>query len=223
MRKKRVCDYIAEAVQNEILSGRMEKGMPLRQEELAEQLGYSRIPIREALQMLESQGLAKRLATRHVVVADVSNQVIRENFDLFFDVELMTMENMQKKAVLWRETVLQENAEESFHQFLIENSTNEYFVRILENALDCYIRFATEETKDQYNADIVLSIGSRSDEDTIAQHLYTILRECDELNVEAIYSESFSTPRIGQAIMNRLLKAAGHQVITAVEVGDENC
>lgn len=82
---------------------------------------------------------------------------------------------------------------------------------------------ATEETKDKYNADIVLSIGSRSDEDTIAQHLYTILRECDELNVEAIYSESFSTPRIGQAIMNRLLKAAGHQVITAVEVGDENC
>ena len=147
MRKKRVCDYIAEAVQNEILSGRMEKGMPLRQEELAEQLGYSRIPIREALQILESQGLAKRLATRHVVVADVSNQVIRENFDLFFDVELMTLENMQKKAVLWRETVLQENAEEAFHQFLIENSTNEYFVRILENALDCYIRFATEETK----------------------------------------------------------------------------
>lgn len=147
MRKKRVCDYIAEAVQNEILSGQMEKGMPLRQEELAEQLGYSRIPIREALQILESQGLAKRLATRHVVVADVSNQVIRENFDLFFDVEFMTLENMQKKAVLWRETVLQENAEEAFHQFLIENSTNEYFVRILENALDCYIRFATEETK----------------------------------------------------------------------------
>lgn len=147
MRKKRVCDYIAEAVQNEILSGQMEKGMPLRQEELAEQLGYSRIPIREALQILESQGLAKRLATRHVVVADVSNQVIRENFDLFFDVELMTLENMQKKAVLWRETVLQENAEEAFHQFLIKNSTNEYFVRILENALDCYIRFATEETK----------------------------------------------------------------------------
>lgn len=147
MRKKRVCDYIAEAVQNEILSGRMEKGMPLRQEELAEQLGYSRIPIREALQILESQGLAKRLATRHVVVADVSNQVIRENFDLFFDVELMTLENMQKKAVLWQEAVLQENAEEAFHQFLIENSTNEYFVRILENALDCYIRFATEETK----------------------------------------------------------------------------
>ena len=72
---------------------------------------------------------------------------------------------------------------------------------------------ATDETKDRYDADVVLSMGSRQDEDSIAQHLYKILRECDELEVGAIFSESFSTPRIGQAIMNRLLKAAAHQVI----------
>ena len=82
MRNKRVCDYIAEAIQNEILSGRMSSGVPLRQEELADSLGYSRIPIREALQILESQGLAKRLATRHVVVADFSDEVITEIYEL---------------------------------------------------------------------------------------------------------------------------------------------
>ena len=72
---------------------------------------------------------------------------------------------------------------------------------------------ATEETRSSYHADVILSMGSRSNEDAIAQHLYKILRECDELHVDAIYSESFQTPRIGQAIMNRLLKAAGHTVI----------
>ena len=72
---------------------------------------------------------------------------------------------------------------------------------------------ATEESEHSYQADVILSMGSRSDEDAIAQHLYRILRECDELHVDAIYSESFQTPRIGQAIMNRLLKAAGHTVI----------
>lgn len=72
---------------------------------------------------------------------------------------------------------------------------------------------ATEETKEQYDADVILCIGKRADEDAIAQHLYKILRECDELNVGEIYSECFQTPRIGQAIMNRLLKAAGHTVI----------
>lgn len=71
----------------------------------------------------------------------------------------------------------------------------------------------TDETCGLYQAGVVKSIGSRKDEDTIARHLYGILREFDELNVDMIYSESFSTPRIGQAIMNRMLKAAGHQVI----------
>ena len=73
---------------------------------------------------------------------------------------------------------------------------------------------ATDETKGSYQADYVVSIGSRTDEDGIARHLYQILREFDEWEVGAIYSESFSTPRIGQAIMNRLMKAAGHQVLT---------
>lgn len=72
----------------------------------------------------------------------------------------------------------------------------------------------TDETRSYYQEGQVISIGARSDEDAIAQHLYKILREFDDLDVELIYSESFATPRIGQAIMNRLLKAAGHQVIT---------
>lgn len=71
----------------------------------------------------------------------------------------------------------------------------------------------TDETCGQYQTGIVKSIGTREEEDTIARHLYGILREFDDLDVDIIYSESFSTPRIGQAIMNRMLKAAGHQVI----------
>lgn len=73
---------------------------------------------------------------------------------------------------------------------------------------------ATDETADRYHADYVVSIGARTDEDAIARHLYRILREFDDREVDAIYSESFATPRIGQAIMNRLMKAAGHQVLT---------
>lgn len=71
----------------------------------------------------------------------------------------------------------------------------------------------TDESCKGYRYGLVKSIGTRSDEDTIARQLYGILREFDEQNVDIIYSESFSTPRIGQAIMNRMLKAAGHQMI----------
>lgn len=72
---------------------------------------------------------------------------------------------------------------------------------------------ATEETILCYQADVVLCIGKRTDEDAIARHLYELLRQCDTLKIDQIYSESFATPRIGGAIMNRLLKAAGHQVV----------
>lgn len=72
---------------------------------------------------------------------------------------------------------------------------------------------ATDESCKDYPCGIVKSIGTRSDENTIARHLYGILREFDDMDVDIIYSESFLTPKIGQAIMNRMLKAAGHQVI----------
>lgn len=72
---------------------------------------------------------------------------------------------------------------------------------------------ATEETKDKYLGDHIKSVGKRRDEDSIARTLYTILREFDDEEVSVIYSESFTECAMGQAIMNRLLKAAGHQII----------
>lgn len=72
---------------------------------------------------------------------------------------------------------------------------------------------ATDETKDRYPSGLVMSIGSRKEEETIAHHLYEVLRDFDQSEVDFIYSEAFYTPRMGQAIMNRLLKAAGHKVI----------
>ena len=71
----------------------------------------------------------------------------------------------------------------------------------------------TSETKDRYEADCIKCVGTRSDESTIAQSLYQMLRECDDEGLEVLFAESFSTEGIGQAIMNRLLKAAGHQII----------
>ena len=71
----------------------------------------------------------------------------------------------------------------------------------------------TEETRNKYMGDSVKSVGKRNDEEAIARTLYAILREFDDEGVTVIYSESFSECSMGQAIMNRLLKAAGHQII----------
>lgn len=72
---------------------------------------------------------------------------------------------------------------------------------------------ATAETVSSYRADSVKCIGSREKEEEIASSLYRILREFDDEEIEVICSESFSDSGLGCAIMNRLLKAAGHRLI----------
>ncbi len=74
---------------------------------------------------------------------------------------------------------------------------------------------ATDETKACYRAHSVKSAGMRNDEVSIAKNLYRILREFDDEGITVIFSESFADGGIGQAIMNRLLKAAGHKVLKA--------
>jgi L-threonylcarbamoyladenylate synthase len=72
---------------------------------------------------------------------------------------------------------------------------------------------ATEETKELYNSPYVLTVGSAGKGETVAARLYAVLRQCDELSADYIYSESFNYGELGNAIMNRLLKAAGQRVI----------
>ena len=71
----------------------------------------------------------------------------------------------------------------------------------------------TDETKGRYHHGIVRSVGLRAKEETIAHNLFAVLREFDDLQVDYIYSESFSRDHLGQAIMNRLTKAAGYHIM----------
>ncbi|MGL5437007.1 MAG: L-threonylcarbamoyladenylate synthase [Lachnospiraceae bacterium] len=70
----------------------------------------------------------------------------------------------------------------------------------------------TDETKEQYPKGVLRSAGRRTKPETIAHNLFAVLREFDDLQVDYIYSESFSREQMGQAIMNRLSKAAGYRI-----------
>ena len=75
----------------------------------------------------------------------------------------------------------------------------------------------TEETRDRYPQGVVRSLGFRSRPETIAHNLFAVLREFDDLGVDYIYSESFPKDHLGQAIMNRLTKAAGYHILDVKE------
>lgn len=63
------------------------------------------------------------------------------------------------------------------------------------------------------NADVVICLGDRKEQITVAAGLYGALRDFDSEGVEYIYAESFPGEGLSYSIMNRLLKAAGHRVI----------
>lgn len=74
---------------------------------------------------------------------------------------------------------------------------------------------ATEETQCAYRADVVKSLGSRSNLATVAQNLFRILREVDAENVDVIIAEGVSSEGLGLAVMNRLRKASAYHIIKA--------
>ena len=101
---------------------------------------------------------------------------------------------------------------------------------VISGNRDDVIRFITERIEDNKEkarigvltcsadagcysgADLVADIGDSDNENVIASNLYDALRKCDDENIDIIYSEEFNTPQLGAAIMNRLIKAAGHNV-----------
>ena len=71
----------------------------------------------------------------------------------------------------------------------------------------------TEESRELYECGELKIIGSRENEESVAHNLFAVLREFDNMEVDYIFSESFSKDRLGQAIMNRLCKAAGYHIV----------
>lgn len=71
---------------------------------------------------------------------------------------------------------------------------------------------ASDETVNNYKCGDIVSIGSREDEITISRNLYRVLRDFDDKKIDYILGETFENDELGQAIMNRLMKAAGYNV-----------
>jgi DNA-binding GntR family transcriptional regulator len=71
----------ADELRRRILEGEYPAGMPLRQAVLAEELGISRIPFREALIQLEAEGLVQTVAHKGAVVARFSADEVEELFE----------------------------------------------------------------------------------------------------------------------------------------------
>ena len=74
---------------------------------------------------------------------------------------------------------------------------------------------ATDETASRYKADVVKSLGSRNDLAIIAKNLFRLLREFDLEGVDVIIAEGIPAEGLGLAVINRLRKASGYNIVKA--------
>jgi L-threonylcarbamoyladenylate synthase len=80
----------------------------------------------------------------------------------------------------------------------------------------------TDETVRHYEADVVKSMGSRSDLPSVARNLFRLLREFDVERVNVIVAESVQPRGLGLAVMNRLHKASGYRIVKVHEANGQS-
>jgi DNA-binding GntR family transcriptional regulator len=85
-------DEIALVLEDEIVSGAIEPGVVLRQEQLSDRFGVSRTPIREALRRLAALGLVSFVPNRGVRVRTLSREELREAFLVRAELESLATE-----------------------------------------------------------------------------------------------------------------------------------
>src|SRR3954462_13718603 len=87
IQRQTIASMTVEALRERILRGDYPDGEPLRQDALADELGVSRIPVREALRQLEAEGLVTFNPHRGAVVSTLSLEEIEELLELRADIE----------------------------------------------------------------------------------------------------------------------------------------
>ncbi|MFI5660833.1 GntR family transcriptional regulator [Streptomyces sp. NPDC051684] len=168
--------FVLEELRRAITSGEIRPGMPIRQDALAEQLGVSRVPLREALKTLEGQSLVVHHAHRGYFVAELSLAELREVYRIreILEAEAVREAMRAGSAVLDALEEAQEDVEAQaaaadvaamaaanrrFHFVLFEASGMQRLVRLIATLWD-----ATDAYRSLYYAD------SMSREHVLVEH-----------------------------------------------------
>ncbi len=155
-RNKKKPGSIVEVLAQEILSGRIAQNTEMTQTELADSLGVSRMPVREALLVLEYQGLLERLPNNHVRVATFSDDFWEEMFSLCAELEKRALEEgVMEEVDADRSTVAKGNVypgmfeelslELQLHKALCDGMTNLFLKKTLQSLLEIYVTFAVKQ------------------------------------------------------------------------------
>ena len=149
-----------------IIAGELAPGERLMEIRLANMLGVSRTPIREAIRKLELEGLVNMIPRRGAEVAGISEKSLRDVLEvrrsleeLAMDLAVQRMNEEQMKlledaqaefveALGTNDLILIAQADENFHDMIYGGKKNEKLVQMLNNLRDQMYRYRLEYIKD---------------------------------------------------------------------------
>lgn len=160
-------DVVFNTLRQAILKGELKPGERLMEIALADKLGVSRTPIREALRKLEQEGLVVMIPRRGAQVADITekdlNDVLEvrialENLSVEKACKRMTEEQIKKLGLAAREferTTAENNlvklaeADVAFHEIIYQAADNQTLNQVQSNLREQIYRYRVEYLKDE--------------------------------------------------------------------------
>ena len=167
-------DVVFKTLRQAILKGELEPGERLMEIQLAERLGVSRTPIREAIRKLELEGLVLMIPRRGAEVAKISEKNLRDVLEvrrsleeLAIDLacqriqeeELETLREAQKEfaaAIAVGDAMEIAQTDEKFHEIIYSGTGNQKLMQILSNLREQMYRYRLEYIKDANKRQILL-------------------------------------------------------------------
>lgn len=160
-------DVVFKTLRKEILTGDLAPGERLMEIGLAERLGVSRTPIREAIRKLELEGLVVMLPRRGAHVADITAQNLRDVLEVRRALECLAIElacdriTDEEKEVLYermqdferaaktKEAAKVASADVAYHDWIVMCSKNTRLVQLVHNLGEQMYRYRFEYLKDE--------------------------------------------------------------------------
>lgn len=156
-------DHITQMLRYEILSGTIKAGEELAQESIAEKLGLSRMPVREALQSLEQEGFLVRLPNRHMQVAHLEADHVSHIFrviavmasEMFSLIPAVVADELEQRAKALADRG--NNALElECHLMLMAYVNNRYLEKVYQQFLDGYVSYVILHLKEDNQESVQL-------------------------------------------------------------------
>lgn len=168
-------DVVFKTLRQAILKGDMEPGERLMEITLANKLGVSRTPIREAIRKLELEGLVHMVPRKGAIVASISEKDMRDVLEVRVTLEelavKLAIQNMEEpdidqlrraakkfeSAVIARDIVDIVEADVMFHDVIYNRTNNGRLIQIINNLREQMYRYRLEYVKDARTHSILIS------------------------------------------------------------------